>query len=299
MTVEVTVAESELTIGDVCQIRGGTAQARTQIASLDLDELLPGKPTTVSKQQVAVRIALAGISRKSFELSGPNSIDIRLIENEQLQQRIESKIAAELSLQFGIPQSDVRVRLLDTAALKRLRKSVDTTSFKTMAYFPTQLPLGDRHIQLEFSDSSGNQMTEKMHVQIVVLHDVLVTSGVVSKGTVITAEHVQQIKRPLLNNKVDPATIDCLGCTVSRDIAPHEIVTLRHISRKPTRKQIVVKRNDLVDILLVQGPLRLRLKNAKVMTNGGKGDVVRVLNTNSNKEINAVVQDRTTVLVKN
>ncbi len=298
-TAELTVSEAELSIGDVCEVRGGSVELRRKIASLDLDVVVPGTTTVISKQQVSVRIALAGISRSAIMFLGPDSVNVNLIPNEKLQQRIESKFAAELSSQFGIPKGNVRIRLRNMELLDGLRDSIDTTDFSVMAFFPTQLPLGDKHIQIEFSDSRGNRISQKVHVQIVVLHDVYVTSGVVSKGTVITAGHVQSIKRPLIDNSVELASSECLGCTASRDIPPHEIVTTRHLSRQPIKKQILVKRNDLVDIVLTKGPLRLRVKNAKVMTNGAQGEMVRVLNTNSNKEINAVVLDRTTVVVQN
>lgn len=294
-----TVAEPELSIGDICEISGGSIQLRRQIEQMDVDVVTPDTATKVSRQQIVVRLVLAGIPRKSVQVLGPDSVVVNMIPNEKLQQRIESKIEAELSSQFGIALPDVRVRLLDTEPLKKLRNSIDTANFKTLAYFPSQLPLGDRYIQLEAWDTIGNRVAQKLHVQIVVLQNVFVTSGVVSKGTVITASHVQNIKRPIMDSKVELAGSDCLGCVASRDIAPHEVVTTRHLSRRPVRKQMVVKRSDLVDIVLIQGPLQVRLKNAKVMSSGGIGDVVRVLNTNSNKQLNAVVKDRTTVVVRN
>ena len=102
-----------------------------------------------------------------------------------------------------------------------------------------------------------------------------------------------------MDNRVELAGADCVGCTAVRDIAPHEVITTRHISRKPSRKQVILKRNDLVDVVLIKGPLTIRVKNAKVMSNGGKGERVRVLNTNSNKEFSAIVQDSATVVVSN
>ncbi|QEG23385.1 flagellar basal body P-ring formation chaperone FlgA [Mariniblastus fucicola] len=294
---QLTVADGELSIGDVCDVRGGSPLLRNRIKTLDLDLVVAGKSTVVSRQQVAIRIALDGVARTSISLSGPEKTTVNLIPNEKLQERLEAKLGHDLSFQFGIGVDDVRVRLLNLDVIAKLRDSINTGDFEILAFFPAQLPLGDKYIQVEYSDSSGNRVTHRTHVQIVVMQNVFVTSGLISKGTVITAGHVQNIKRPLMDGKIELAGAECVGCVASRDIAPHQIVTSRHLSRRPVRKQVLVKRNDLVDIVLMQGRLRVRVKNAKVMTSGARGEMVRVLNTNSNKEINAVVYDRTTVVV--
>lgn len=294
-----TMSKPEITIGDVCDVRGGSPQLRNRISSLDLDVVAPEVKTEISQQQVLVRIALAGISRKSIKIDGPESIEIQLIANEHLQQRLESKIGVELGKQFGIAVADIRVRLLDQNVLEQLREQVETDNFDLMAFFSNQLPLGDKYVQVDISDAKGNRWSRKVRVQIVVLRDVFVTSGAVARGTVITASHVQSIKRPLMDSSVEIAGEDCVGCTAIRDIAPHQIVTTRHLSRQPVRNRTLVKRNDLVDVVLISGRLQVRIKNAKVMSSGGKGDTVRVLNTNSGKEVSAIVQDQSTVVIKN
>lgn len=296
---ELNVEQAELTVGDVCEIEGGTAIQRKQIKSLDLDLLKDGAAAVISSQQVAMRIALSGVRRTDMQLSGPSSTKVRLVKFEKVQPRIEAKLASEVSSQFGIPIDDVRVRLLSKDLLEQLGKVIDTSDFETSAFFSSKLPLGEQVVQVEFMDSKGNRSLQKIKLQIIVMHKVMVTSSNVARGTVITASHVQEIKRPLIDNKVELAGADCVGCVASRDIPPHEVVTTRHFNRTPQRKQVLVKRNDLVDIVLIQGPLRVRLKNAKAMTNGAKGEMIRVLNTNSNKELNAVVRDRTTVEVTN
>ncbi len=297
--VEISVSESELSIGDVCEITGGSKKLREKIASLDLDSFDQKNSISISRQQVAMRIALAGIDRNSLKFTGPDKSVVKLFSTEQLQPRLESKIASEISSQFGISPGDVRVRLLDTKLLNRLQKTIDTNDFNVSAYFSSKLPLGEQYIQADFTDARGNRDIQKFKVQIVVLQNVYVTSAIVSKGTVITADHVQNIKRPLIDNRIELAGAECVGCVASRNIAPHEIVTTRDLDRRPVRKQIIIKRNDLVDVVLTHGRLKVRLKNAKAMTNGAKGDLIRVLNTNSNKELNAIVQDQRTVVAAN
>ncbi len=293
------VSKTEILVSDVCDIQGGSAQQRKKVGFLDLDDVQVGGSTDISKQQIGVRIALSLGMRHNIKISGPNSVKVSFVPIEDLQQRLEDKIRAELSSQFGIQISDVRIRLLDTSVLLGLKKAIDTTEFDVMAFLPAQLPLGEKYVQLELSDKRGNRINQKVHLRIVVLRDVFVTTKGVTRGAVITADHIQSIKRPMLDNSVELAGKDCLGCAATRDIPPHEILTTRHVTRKPAPKKIGLKRNDLVDILLIQGPLRIRVKNAKVMTNGSKGEIVRVLNTNSNKQINAVVVDQSTVVVKN
>ena len=293
------VSQPEISVGDVCKIQGSSSQLRQQISELDLDVASVGQPIVVSKQQIDVRIALAGFASHAIRVSGPDSVEINFVPDENLQHRLERNIKSELSSQFGIPSEDIRIRLLDSNSIASVREAIDTTNFKTMVFFPSQLPLGEKSIQVEMTDTVGNRLIQKFKAQIVVLRDVFVTTGTVAKGSIISQKHVQKIKRPLIGNTVDLAGAECLGCTASRDIPPHEVLTNRYLKKRAVAKPAGVKRNDLVDIILTQGPLTVRVKNAKVMTNGAVGQTVRVLNTNSNSQINAVVLNQTTVTVKN
>lgn len=297
-TPHVTIDHKEVVIGDVAEVSGSTPKIRKLIQQLDLDDLLKLSSISVTRGQVSARLLVAGFRSSNFTITGESRITVQFLKQRDLKRQIESKVAVELARQFGIELDDVQVRLSDKADLKTIGNSIDASRFDVMVVFPNRLPLGDKLIRVELIDASGRRFSTQLPLQITVLRDVVVSSVPIARGMVITADHVQAVKRPLIDNSIELASLECIGCTATKDIPPHEIVSTRALSRSTSKNPIVVRRNDFVEVLLVRGSLNIRFRNAKAMTEGAVGDTIQVLNTNSNKRISAVVRDRSTVVVK-
>ena len=66
------VDETIVTIGAVANIQGGELWLRQMIGSLDVAEVSRvGKSVAISRDQVALRIQLAGVDLQKFRLEGP------------------------------------------------------------------------------------------------------------------------------------------------------------------------------------------------------------------------------------
>ena len=292
------VDHREIRLEDVADLSGGNPRTRKEMARLDLDSITGTSSVKILRTQIAVRLLVAGFVREQFEITGPVSTQVRFGSAVNLQRTIEDSIATDLGQQFGLDVADVQVTLLDKNVVTQIRDSIDTMSFQAMSIFPTKIPLGEKTFTVEFSDATGGRISVRVPLRIVVMRKVVVSSSPLPRGTVIATHHVQSVKRPLIDNSIELASLDCVGCKVTRDIGPHEIVSTRYLSKHDPADAILVKRNDIVDILLVRGPLTIRLKNAKVITPGGKGAVVQVLNPASGKPITAVVASKSIVEVR-
>ena len=296
---QISVDHNEVAISDVMEVRGGTQKLRSLAGKQDLEVLENLQTEKITKQQVAVRLLVAGFDQDDFIISGDESTYVKFIRQDDLKQRIESKIESELARQFGVSIADVQVNLSPKTDFAQIGNSIDVSKFDLMAIFPSKLPLGDKTIQTEFIDRLGERITKRLNVQIVVMKEMVVTSEIVARGTVITADHVQTVKRPMANdNNIELASLDCIGCTAVRDIPPYEIVSTRYLTRQAPKKQVVIRQNSLVDILLSKGRISIRMRNAKALKSGAVGDTIPVLNLDSNKQINAVVRDQSTVVVR-
>ena len=296
---QISVDRQEVSIADVMEIRGGTQKLRRYAGKQDLEVLQNLQTAKITQQQVMVRLLVAGFDRDDFSIAGDRFAFVKFIRQDDLKQRIESKLESELARQFGVSIADVQVRLSAKTDVAQVGEAIDVSQFDIMAIFPNKLPLGDKTIQTEFIDGRGERVTKRLNVQIVVMKEMVVTSGIVPRGTVITADHVQTVKRPMANdNNIELASLDCIGCTAIRDIPPYEIVSTRYVSRETPKKQMVVRQNSPVDILLSRGRVNIRMRNAKALKSGAVGDMIPVLNTASNKLINAVVRDQSTVVVR-
>ena len=294
----ISVDHKELLISDVAELSGGIIKIRKLAGKLDLDELSAERDTVVTAGQIRARLLVEGFPAENIKVTGPRRAQVRFIQQDDLQQRIESKIESELSRQFGISLSDVQIHLSPKTDLSQISDAIDVRQFETMAIFPSKLPLGDTTVQVEFRDSSGQRFTSRLNVQIIVMKEMVVTSSSVARGTVITANHVQTVKRPMASGNVEHATVDCIGCTAIRDIPPYEIISSSYVTKQSPKKEMMVKQNSLVDVLLVRGRVNIRMRNAKAMTSGAVGETIQVLNTKSNKRISAIVKDQSTVVVR-
>ena len=286
-------------VADVADIVGGTPKLRRLIGRLDLDELKDLKSVTITRRQIVARLLVAGFKSNNISVTGGASLQVRFVKQQDFRRVIEGKLAAEIARQFGIDEADVQINLSGKTDLAAISNAIDVHNFRVMTILPNRLPLGEKTIQTEFSDTNGKRFSTQLSMRIVVLKDVVVTSHPVPRGTVITAEHIQSVKRPLSSGNIELASLDCIGCTAAQDIPPHEIVSTQFLSKRKPQDRIVINRNDLVDILLVRGPVTIRIRNAKAMTAGAIGETIQVLNTASEKRINAVVKNRSTVLVQN
>lgn len=293
------VASPTVTINDVADILGASENQKKRIGALDLDNVQLGQAITISKRQISVRTILSGVSADKFVVDGPENTEVKLMLAESLQARIESKMARELSTQFGIPISDISIRLLDLSVLEAIRSNINTSSFQSMSIFPTKLPLGERSVPVDFSDQSGKRISLKVPVRVVLMKEVIISARSIPRGTIVTTEHVQSVKRPIMDNSIELAGFECVGCVTTRDIAQHEIVSTRFLAEVTRQQKILIKRNDIVDVVLIQGPLRVRLKNAKALSAGARGDTIQLENTSSDRRLSGVVQDASTVIVNN
>src|SRR5579864_7203055 len=66
-----TTRETLVQVGNVASLSGGTYALRKKVADLDLVELVPGGPSLViGKEQVSIRLQIAGIDRDLFRMEG-------------------------------------------------------------------------------------------------------------------------------------------------------------------------------------------------------------------------------------
>ena len=298
---DVTVSRRLVTIGDVAEISGGDSGRIGLISSLDLDVVPDTNVVSVNSNQVRLRIILEGLPGSSFELSGEQDIAVTYSPERQHRPLLRSMIANGIADQFGLPANDVRVTIKESPQIDAISRAIPAAMLQGIPLLPPSLPMGDTTILLELSDGHSVNLSQRLPVRVVVMKDVLVTRAAIPRGTVIAAEHLQTIRRPIADSSIDPVAVDsCIGRTASRDISQHEVVRTSYLAAPgQIRSRPLLSPNDYVDVVVQTGPVSVRLKNARVMSSGSPGDVIQVMNPETNKRLAAVVQDRTTVLLRN
>ena len=104
-------------------------------------------------------------------------------------------------------------------------------------------------------------------------------------GDIIKAEDIIMIETPV--DRITPETItkkeELIGKTPKRGMNARALIKIRDV-----QMPILVKRGEGVVLSMRQGAMTLTVK-AKALDDAAKGDIVRVLNTSSNRVLSAMV----------
>lgn len=292
---EVSTSNPQVLIRNVARISGGPSGIAERIGDLDIDSIdAASKTSRVSQEQVAIRIAIAGINDRDYVVRGAGSVQTRLIERRQISQGLEAMLTNALATRYSIPADRIVVTLQSDSNQTELTGLTDVKLTSTM---PLELPLGATRLPLRsYTPLSGSQ-TQYLSVVIAILRDMTVATRDISKGQVITAKDVTIVRRPVTTKRASFLTLDqTIGTTARMNVPSFSLI-------KPTDVQSVsqfeklVKRNTEVNAVFTHGNLEVTLRGARTKSAGNKGDLVKFTNPNNGAILEGVVVDSRTLKV--
>ena len=284
---------SRVTVGDVSSITGGTTQQRHRISELDLDTLDRSiGACLITRRQVELRVLVDGWRRNQFQVVGPEQVNVRCSSAKQLREQLEALLTREIGRQFGLDTETVAVRLVSQQQIKSAESALLSGDFSATVLFPAQLPIGKTRIQVEFQEPGGNRFLQEFESQVIISMQVAVANQAIPKGTVVDENMISVIRRPIQTREhfADPKQV--IGHVASRDIDSNAVVLGNDVSKPSATRTPIVKRNDMLDVVVKLGTNEVRLKNAKVMSSGAIGEPIVVLNTRSGVQFTATVVNR-------
>ncbi|TWU02375.1 flagellar basal body P-ring formation chaperone FlgA [Stieleria varia] len=284
-----------IVIGDVADVIGGAPIQRQQIAQLDLDRVdHQADQCVISMGQVRTRILLEGFRRDQFTVSGAQQSSIRCVPlgAPSFTSRVQESIAKEIARQFAMQPQSIAVRLQNESQIETLSGKLTSDEFGVTVVVQPQLPFGKTQIQVEFTQQTGQRFSIVLDTQVIVSLPVAISTQSITRGTAIDESMFQVIRRPIARRESFASPDALIGQTATRDIGENEVLLSTYLSNRPVVREPLVKRNDLLDVVIDLDGNEIRLRNAKAMSAGSKGDSIAVLNTNSNKQFSAVVIDK-------
>lgn len=203
----------------------------------------------------------------------------RTVDAEEISQRVMAAIAeraptANAELRLDNPNVRLLVGADQTAppAIQDLRFDASSGRFSAMA----AMAAGD-----------GTSAGDRLRISGVLIRrtEVPVPAHALSPGDTITRRDLAmvQIRTDRLSQDLVAEINDLVGKTPRHGLRPGEPVHANEIE-----VPVVVHRGNLVTIVLETAAMRLTAEG-KAMEDGGKGAVIRVTNTRSNRAIDAVV----------
>ncbi len=243
------------------------------------NEKVPCRPEACRGLCVALLIlfflvAAAAGSLKTVQAAGESVAEARII-----------KFVKEI-----YPEGDaVRVRLTTVPAQLRRKVKIVNLSFVRIPDIS-----GDGVCAVEIETSPGRLRTVQVPFRVFTKRELYVLKEAGQKGDTIGPKDVV-VRETYMNGKGlgYPASIeDVVGKVLKRDVPANTLVTNQILEDR-----VVVKRGDAVTIIAESNKLIVRAKG-KTVEKGRVGDVIRVKNMASGKEVMAKVVTSSSVKVE-
>lgn len=286
---ESTISSNTVRLGDVADINAHSATLRTRLERLDLAELQDiDAGETISARQVLARLLIDGFDRSSVKLTGAPEVHVQrqsprgrakpTTHDHDLANVIRDQVLVQLSTAWLVAFDDVEVRLVTAPG------SVQTPPAGAIpdVELPDRPEPGRISIRVRWLKDDQIVRTDPLAAEVRLRQQVLVAAAAVSRGEVLTAEHLVEDRR-MLSSRVAPISAqETVGHPLRRSLAPGELITSKDVSGAGT-SPVQIRARDLVRVVARKGTLTVRLQAAEALQPGRLGDTIRVRNTQSGR----------------
>lgn len=290
---QVRVASPRVSVGDVAVLSGGSDRLRTVIAGLDLYDLSSTEPSViVTREQVAYRIQLVGIETNLFRLEG-NPKAKAVFKPYQFTETDVLAAARDLLLQRLPWKSDnVSVQLVQPIQLPKIAITAKD-QLRVEPALPTGASVAGRvRVEVAVLINGQRRGTVPVIFDIKFPQQVAVAKRRIERGEVFSEDNLHLDQRPsdgTANYASYPDLIS--GKRATRPILPGHVIGRSDAEATSADNPVIVKQRDLVKMVAQVGKMRVTMIG-EALQDGRAGQIIRVRNVESKKEVVGRVVDR-------
>ncbi len=285
---EVIVKGKNVYLKDIANIEGDLKDTISAVRIITSPS--PGNIRKIEKTYVILRLKQAGFTQ-NIHIFGPDMVTVKRAYQEISRDLIKSLI-------------EEKIKDIVPTWAKRFEIFINIPNFSNIA------PLGDLDIFIEIppadkirSNSISIPVTisidgdkwKKIYTtcKVLLYADVPLAIRSIKKGEKITEDAYRKEERKITKlNFPYIAPEEVKGYEAVRNIYPGNIIDLSFISRPQ-----LVKRGEIVNVLLIRGAIMIRIK-AMALQGGAKGDLIQLKNIKSGKKFTGIVDDYGLVIVR-
>lgn len=243
---------------------------------------LPGQTRFVDIDYIRIRLKQADVDTDRLVFSG--AADVRITRKSASLPVAEIEKAVEMAIRSRMPWRSEAVTIRDihfdeSVPLPRGRLSYRIVSNRNEDY------LGQTLLALHLFVDGAPIRKIWVNATISVMSDVVVVNRPLGRQQTVTAADLNLERRDLADLPSDAVrrVADVIGNRTTRMIYPGTVMQTGMITLPP-----LVRRGDIVKIIASKGPMTITA-TGMVKQQGAKGDLVRVVNTDSNRIVTARV----------
>jgi len=248
-----------------------------------------GETGRVPAYQVLAAARAYGIER--VDTQGNSEVTVTRAGRVLAARDIEAAIARTLVTRGGVPDSrDLTVTLDREPSPLRLQSAADLRALYT--YYNARS--GRFDITFELTDEAAHRSTQRYSGYAVETLPVAVTLRPLARGEVVRADDVTIERRPKADFREGaPAAADPTGLALR-----HQMRAGQPLRASDLMRPEIVQRNEAVTLVYEAPGLTLTMRG-KALDPGAQGDVVSVLNSQSNRKVQGTVVGPARVVVRN
>lgn len=292
-----TASGSQVTLGDIAEIRECPEARRDDLARLDLAELpLSSEPILVSQQQIGFRLQLAGLAADAYRLQGPRYVRVSRRAGEGLDAQIAVLARETLQQRLAGQNDDVKIELAQAVTLPPLSADGADIHLEAEVRSPVTPPCRVG-VEVIIYVRGARRSGVIVYLDVKKLQPVPVAVQRIGIGEVFNAENVR-LERLVMENtqRAAVAAAGLMGRRARRPVSAGHPIEPDDIE-VDMPAAIVIHPNDLVHLIATVGPLQVKTRG-EAMQDGRVGQLIQVRNLDSKSTVTGRVVDRSTVEVE-
>jgi len=285
------VGSKLIRLGDISKIEGKDQLLVKKLQSVVLAKApSPGKMREISAHYIEAKVRHSGIDTSEVRLDIPEKIQVASKAVEVSSQKIEKIVKQFILKKMPWDPEQVSIKFSGT-------KDIVLTAGKVIyEVVPRKKEdyLGNTNLLVVFMVNGREEKRLWVTAHIDVNQEVVVSNHPLKRHCIITKEDIRLKKMNLKELPKDVITnpLEVIGKRTRRMVDPDAPLRLNCLEVPP-----LVRRGDMVTIVVETDVLKITTQGM-VTENGGKGEMVRVINTGSRREVFARVIDSRTVEIE-
>lgn len=290
------VIGSTVTLGDIATVQCDAPSIAANLRKIDIEDFSNGeKAILISRNQVLIRLQLAGYKVKATDVMGADSVVVRRSVARGLQSSIQSAIQQQIVSQFGIAEQDLQVTVDP-----KFRSPATLGSYSSISVSPwlrPDLPLGRQSVSI--SATVANQIKNfNVPITVAVMRELAVANREISVGTKLTPEDIRSVRRPISSKASRYLTVQqAMGQVTKNNIEKYGLVTPNLVRMTNASDDVIIRRNSMINVVVERNGLSVTLRDAKAMSDGKRGGRIQVQNPNTGERMTALVVNSSTAKI--
>lgn len=286
---EALVAGTTITLGDLAILSGEGADS---LAGLEINPApVPGNSRNLTASLIEARIRNAGLEPSAFEVRGPRVVKTtrlhQVLDHRRIEEELENHILFEMPWDPGLAIVELMV------PEQQITLPPGHIDFEWQTN-PRYDYLGLGAFRVDILVDGERQRSVMCRANIEAYAELPVAVDQITRGQVLGPNHIRMERHPM--SSMPPGAYrdaaDVHGLVARTTILPGQVITQRRVEART-----LVRRRQLVTVESRVGSLAVTTE-ARALSDGKAGDVIELMNTESQQVFTGIVRSDGRILVQ-